>query len=152
MISEQIIIKHLAPYLESRNLFIVDIYVSTQNQIEIIIDGDNYVSVEDCADVSRYVESFLNRDIEDYALIVSSPDAHNPLKLSRQYPKHIGKDISVLTNDNKEYKGKMLSANEEEICVLFRKKERINGKNKTVEEEIRIPYNQIKKANILLPF
>lgn len=152
MISEDYIKKHLEPFLGERHLFIVDISISFQNNIEIIIDGDNYVSINDCTDVSRFVESFLNRDIEDYSLIVSSPDANKPLKISRQYPKHIGKKIQILTNENKEYKGTLTAADEKEITILTEIKNKENKKNKIIKEEIKISFQSIKKAKILLPF
>lgn len=152
MISDKLIIDNLQHFLEQKNLFIVDIRVTPQNQIELVIDGDDYVSIDDCTDVSRYIESFLNRDIEDYSLTVSSPDANKPLKLPRQYPKHTGKDILILNNDNKEIRGKIISVNEHEIGLLVKTKDTSGKKKKMIEQEIKIPFNQIKKAKIILPF
>jgi len=150
MISENLIREKLETYLESKGLFIIDISISPHNQIEITIDGDNYVSIDECVDVSRYVESFLNRDEEDFALTISSPDANKPLQIPRQYPKHIGKEISIITTENKEYKGKLTAADTEGIKVLIKLKE--NRKTKIIEEEIYLPFQKIKKAKILLPF
>jgi len=151
MISKEYITSQLKDFLDEKNLFIVDISISQDNDIEITIDGDNYVSIEQCAEVSRYIESFLNRDIEDYSLTVSSPDATKPLQFPRQYPKHIGKEIKIITLDDKEITGKILNANEIELTILIKTKEKQN-KKKTIEQEMIIPFNQIKKAIIKLPF
>lgn len=152
MISENTIKENLQEYLDAKNLFIIDIHISPHNQIEITIDGDNYVSIEECAEISRYVESFLNRDIEDYSLIVSSPDANKPLIMPRQYPKHIGKNISILTTESKELKGKLISANSNAIQLLISTKIQEGKKKKKTEQSINIEYDKIKKAKIILPF
>lgn len=150
MLSAEFIRQHLAPFLEKRNLFILDIHISPHNQIEITIDGDNYVSIDDCTEVSRFVESILNRDEEDFSLTVSSPDAHKPLISPRQYPKHTGKNIQVWTMENKEYKGTLMAAYANEIAVLIQTRNK-ETKKKTAQE-IKIPFKAIKKAKILLPF
>jgi len=152
MISENLIREKLEPYLEHRGLFIIDISISPHNQIEITIDGDNYVGIDECVDVSRYVESFLNRDEEDFSLTISSPDANKPLQTARQYPKHIGKEISVITKENKELKGKLTDADADGIKVLIKIKEKKDKKTQTIDQEIYLPFQQIKKAKILLPF
>lgn len=152
MINAEFIKSQLQDFLDTRKLFLVDIHVSPQNQIEIIIDGDEYVNIEHCTEVSRYIESFLNRDAEDFSLIVSSPDASKPLMLPRQYPKHIGKDILIFTKENKEIKGKILNVNQEEIELLTKIKDTTQKKKKRIDTEIRIPFQQIKKAKIILPF
>jgi ribosome maturation factor RimP len=151
MISKELITSQLNDFLKEKNLFIVDIAISFNNNVDVIIDGDNYVDIDQCVEVSRYIESFLNRDIEDYSLIVSSPDATKPLQLPRQYPKHIGKEIKILTNDNKEFTGKILSANESELTISLKTKDKQN-KKRIIEQEMTIPFNQIKKAKIKLPF
>lgn len=151
MITPEEIRSKLQEFLNNRNLFIIDIHISPKNEIEVIIDGDNYVSINDCTEVSRYIESFLNRDIEDFSLTVSSPDATQPLKTIRQYPKHVGKDILIHTTDNKETKGKIISVSNEELTILTKNKDP-NNKKKTIEQEIKIPFSIIRKAQILLPY
>lgn len=150
MLSAEFIKQHLEAFLQKRNLFLLDIHISPQNQIEITIDGDNYVSINDCTEVSRFVESILNREEEDFSLLISSPDAHKPLIIPRQYPKHTGKNIQILTIDNKEYKGILMAADAHEIILLIQTKNKENKKK--TKQEIKIPFNAIKKAKILLPF
>ncbi|RME14150.1 MAG: ribosome assembly cofactor RimP [Bacteroidetes bacterium] len=151
MMAPEEIRSKLQDFLDEKNLFIVDIHISPKNEIEIIIDGDNYVSINDCIEVSRYVEGFLNRDIEDFSLTVSSPDATQPLKTIRQYPKHVGKNILIHTTDNNEIKGKIISVSGEELTILTKNKDP-NNKKKTIEQEIKVPFSIIQKARILLPY
>src|SRR5437899_1979155 len=70
--------------------FIVYIIVKAGNNIFILIDNDSGVSIKDCVEMSRHVESGLNREIEDFELHVSSPGLEKPFKTLRQYQKYIG--------------------------------------------------------------
>ncbi len=152
MLSENIIQEQLSDYLETKRLFIVDLKISAHNQIELTIDGDDYVSIESCVEISRFIESRLDRSIEDFSLVVSSPDATKSLKFARQYPKHIGKDFLIHTNNDKEYKGKLVNADDTKITLLIKTKEKQNNKKKIIEQELHIPFSDIKKAKVLLPF
>ena len=60
-------------YLEGTQLSLVEATVSEDNDIEIIITRkDEGVSVDDCVNLSRHIESKLDRDKEDFSLTVSS--------------------------------------------------------------------------------
>ena len=50
------------------------------------------VTIEECAKVSRIIESGLDREIEDFELEVSSPGLNSPFKVLPQYFKNIGKE------------------------------------------------------------
>ena len=67
------------------------------NQIKVIIDGDNGVLVEDCMFVSRAIEHNLDREEEDFSLEVASAGAASPLTHTRQYIKNIGRTLEVKT-------------------------------------------------------
>ncbi len=152
MILKSYIQEKLLPFLDDRRLFIIDMHISPQNQIDITIDGDSYVSIDDCVEVSRYVESFLDRDKEDFSLQVSSPDAAKPLILPRQYYKHIGKEFLIRNIDDKEVAGVLEKADIEKIVLAYQIKEK-NGKKKVIINKVEeIPFQQIKSAKIKLKF
>ena len=58
--------------LQRDDIFVVQIKVSKNNVIEVSIDGDNGVKVEDCIELSRYIDKHLDRDKEDFELTVMS--------------------------------------------------------------------------------
>ena len=47
------------------NIFLVDLKISNDKSIKIILDGDKEVNVKDCIDISRSMEGALDRDQED---------------------------------------------------------------------------------------
>ena len=61
-------------YLETReDLFLIELKISADSNITVIIDGDQSVSLQDCLDVSRAVEFQLDREEHDFSLQVMSP-------------------------------------------------------------------------------
>lgn len=108
MISREIILELVKERLEGTDLFLVDIHVSPTNNIRILIDNENGVTVKDCVDLSRALEESLNRDEEDFQLEVSSPGLSEPLKVLQQYEKNIGRDIEVITKEGQKYKGRLI--------------------------------------------
>jgi ribosome maturation factor RimP len=134
--------------LEGSDKYVVDIQVKTGNIITVAIDGDTQVSIDDCIRLSRFIDSGLDRDIEDYELRVSSFGADKPLKLNRQYRKNIGREFKITLNDNTQLTGKLEDADKEQVMI------RTNGsKKKGIKpEEVKINFEDIKEAVIVLSF
>ncbi len=135
-------------------LFLVDIKVKPSNKIEVFVDTPANISVDECVSISKYIESNLNRDIEDFELTVSSPGIDQPFKVLNQYQKYAGKEISVLKKDGIKIIGKLSGADENEVRVELKKTERSEkGKGKqTIIENITIQLSQIKETKLILPF
>ena len=59
--------KLLASFLdENQNIFLVEKKVSSGNQIEILIDSFENISIKDCILLSRHIEFSLDRDENDF--------------------------------------------------------------------------------------
>ena len=59
-------------WLEGKDYFLVDLTVSADDSIVVVIDHADGVWIEDCAELSRFIESRLDREAEDYELEVGS--------------------------------------------------------------------------------
>lgn len=142
-------------FLSQRNdLFLYELKISTRNNIEIYIDGDELVTLQDCLDLSRAVEFNLDREEEDFSLEVSSPGLSAPFKFIRQYNKHIGREFEILTISGEILKGELKKVTEDSIELFWiekRNKEVGKGKEKIEVNKI-LNINEIKKANIVLKF
>jgi len=130
-------------------LFLVDVKVGIGNRIKVRVDSDESVLVHDCRALSKFIESNLDREKEDFELEVSSAGIDFPLTNIRQYIKNIGRSVQVLTVDGSTYKGKLLAATESEIEVANEKKEK--GK-KVVVENTTVDFNKIKETKIVISF
>lgn len=134
--------------------FIVDITVKPGNKITILLDNDNGVSIGDCVEMSRYVEAGLDREAEDFELNVMSPGLSEPFKILRQYQKNIGKEVDVVTTENKKLRGKILSADDKGIVLETKSKENVEGKKgkQLIINNISLTFNQIKKTTVVISF
>ena len=72
MILKQAIEKIAQEHLQGTALSLVEVTVSEENDIEVIITREGGVSIDDCVELSRFIESKLDRDKEDFSLMVGS--------------------------------------------------------------------------------
>lgn len=139
---------------QTSELFLIDLKINSGNQILVTIDGDRSVSLEDCAAISRSVESKLDREEEDFSIQVTSYGVTEPLKFSRQYKKNIGRKLKIKTKDSKKYKAKLTGADEDGIIIEWKQREpKPVGKGKhTVQKNLKLKYDEIKKAKVMITF
>jgi ribosome maturation factor RimP len=138
-----------------KDLFIVDIRISSSNQIQVEIDSaEGSVSIEDCIRVSRNIEHNLDRETQDFELQVSSPGLDKPFKVKQQYIKNVGRQVKVTLTSKATIEGVLKSADNDTIVVETTRKERLEGKKKkeTIVEEHPIQYHQIKETKIIITF
>lgn len=135
-------------------LFLIDLKVSDANKIEIVLDGDQGVSLQDCIEISRKVEAELDSETLDFSLDVCSAGVSSPLKFVRQYKKNIGRTLKVKTISQGEIQATLIDANEEEIVLNWKAREpKPQGKGKiTVEKNQNIPYSEIKESVVIISF
>lgn len=141
-------------WLEKKEYFLVDLTISLDDKIIVEIDHAEGVWIEDCVDLSRFIESRLNRDEEDYELEVGSAGLGQPFKVPRQYQVHVGDEIEVLTGEGKKLTGTLVDADNEKFTVSVQKKVKEEGAKRPVlvNEEITFAYNEIKYTKYLISF
>lgn len=137
-------------FLAGTDKFLVDLHISKDNRINVSIDGDNGINIDDCIELSRYIESHLDREVEDFELNVASAGLDTPLKLLRQYKKNVGRSLRVemMTGETKE--GVLVEAMDERVVLKLdlTKKQKKEG----VSDEFECPYSEIKTAKIVIKF
>jgi ribosome maturation factor RimP len=140
---------------ENPMLFLVEWKISGDNHIEILVDGDEGMSIDEIVRISRHVEHNLDREEADFSLNVSSAGVGNPLVLPRQYRKNIGRTLKITPADGgQDIEGELVSADEENILLKWEAREpKPVGKGKhTVVKEENIKYSDIKKAIVKITF
>ncbi len=145
----------LNEFLETRkDLFLIDLKFSEGDDITVILDGDNGVTLQDCLDASRAVEFNMDREEHDFSLQVMSAGLSEPLSTPRQFNKNLGREIEVMLEDSSTIEGELSKVDEEKITLILRyRKPKDIGKGKVdVEEEKEIPYSEIKKALVVIKF
>jgi len=139
---------------ENETLFLIDFSITEGNQIRVIIDGDDGVTVKDCINISRAIEHNLDRDELDFSLDVASAGVSEPLTEIRQYKKNVGRNLKVRTKEDETIEGKLDSVDEETITLKWKAREpKPIGKGKvTVQKERILSYEHIAEAKVMIIF
>ena len=154
MIEKKTICEIVEEWLKDKDYFLVEVTVSPDDKIVVEIDHKDGVWIEDCVELSRYIESRLNRDAEDFELEVGSAGIGQPFKVLQQYINHIGEEVEVLTKDGRKLSGVLKEADEQHFAVTIQKKVKEEGmkRPKMVDEELSFTYEEIKYTKYLISF
>ncbi|WP_130733545.1 ribosome assembly cofactor RimP [Flavobacterium sp. J27] len=139
---------------ERSSLFLIDLKVDDSYKINIVLDGDNGVTLQDCVDVSRAIDANLDGEKYDFSLEVASAGLSSPLKLVRQYKKNIGRNLKVKTTSAQEIEALLTEANDERITLKWKAREpkKIGKGKETVEKTVNLLYSEIKEATVIVLF
>ncbi len=134
--------------------FLVDVTISTSNEIHIMVDSDTGISINQIVEISRHVESNLDREAEDFELSVFSAGLTEPFRLVRQYKKNVGKEIEVLLTNGQKLNGLLIGVEEQAIELEVTTNEKIEGskKKELVTKVHHLEYSEIKEAKKILKF
>lgn len=136
MIDKNVVKELVNEWIEGKEYFLVDIQVSHDDKIVVEIDHADGVWIEDCVELSRYIEEHLSRDEEDYELEVGSAGLGQPFKVPQQYINFIGKDVEVLTADGKKIKGLLKAVDGNDFTVTVEEKVKVEGKKRPQLQEV----------------
>jgi ribosome maturation factor RimP len=147
---KELLIEALA---ENDSLFLIDLSFLPGNKIHVVVDGDKGVSLNECIRISRKIEHNLDREEEDFALEVTTPDIAEPIKVQRQYLKNLNRILSVKTQEEK-FEGTLIEVNEQNIVLNWKAREpKPIGKGKvTVEKTATLAYEEIIEAKVKIIF
>ncbi|MBO5894478.1 MAG: ribosome assembly cofactor RimP [Alistipes sp.] len=154
MIEAQRVIEIAEKILADTDIFVVDCKTSPVGDIELLIDSDTAVKLDDCARINRAIEAELDREVEDYSLLVASAGIGSELKLLRQYRKILGGSVEVLLKDGIKILAKLDEANEEGITLSYEEKQTVEGKKRKQSVEVTKSYKweEIKFVKEYLDF
>jgi ribosome maturation factor RimP len=116
---------------------------SASKNIQIMIESDEGVSIDNCAEVSKLARNIITMEKfieDDYNIEVSSPGINRPLYNMKDFIKYQGEKVFIELkrniNNQKRFKG-YYEVKDHIICITH--------KNETIE----ITFNDIKKANLV---
>ena len=130
--------------------YIVDVTVSSNNDIVVYFDRKEGVKIDQCVSISKYINENFDREIEDYALTVCSPGLSNPFKVKDQYINNQGKEVTVKKNDGKRISG-ILKKYDKQLTLEVKKKKK-GSKADYIINDIIIPFEQIKETKLKINF
>ena len=136
------------------SIFLVELKISDDKFIKVILDGDDELNVKDCINISRAIEGELDREQENFSLEVASPGVGSPLKFPRQYQKNLGRKLEVISNDGLKFEGKLTKVEENMIELQWKQREpKPIGKGKvTVTKNKTLTFDEISCSKVLIKF
>lgn len=149
------VIKEMAiASLPDNDLFIVDVAVSESSRpkITVLADGEQGITIDQCATISRRINKKIEEDFGPdmaYVLEVSSPGVDFPLTQPQQFKRHTGRSLKLKLQDGSEKTGKLEEVTETGLNLLEEIKQK--GKKATYVP-VQIPFGEIEKANVVISF
>ncbi len=154
MIDKNVVKQLVEEWLEGNEYFLVDVMETADDRIVVEIDHADGVWIEDCAELSRFLQEKLGEELDTYELEVGSAGLGQPFKVAQQYVNHVGKQVEVLTADGKKVVGLLTKVDGEHFVVTVQEKQHIEGKKRPVmvgvEKEFSM--NDVKSTKYVLDF
>ena len=154
MIDKHVVRQLVEEKLASGDNYLVDLEIKPGNVIIVEIDNDEAVCIDDCVELSRYLEEHLDRDVEDFELEVGSAGITSPFKVLRQYVKNIGNEVEMLLKNGTKLTGVLKAADEKGVVVTVEKQVKPEGAKRKVteEEDLSYTFEEIKYTKYLIRF
>ena len=141
-------------WLSGNDYFLVDVTFTPDDRIVVEIDHADGVWIEDCAELSRFMQECLGEELGDYELEVGSAGIGQPFKVEQQYLNHIGKDVEVLDAEGKKVQGVLKQVDGRDFVVTVKEKQKLEGKKRPQLVDVDKTFNMdnIKYTKYLLSF
>ena len=140
---------------EKGDYFLVDIQMDGGDErIVIEIDNADGVWIEDCAELSRYLQVKLGDDLGDYELEVGSAGLGQPFKVEQQYMNHVGDQVEVLTAEGQKLVGTLKSVDGRRFTVTTQEKRVPEGRKRPVKVDVDRDFSmdEVKSVKYVLNF
>lgn len=141
-------------WLSGNDYFLVDVTFTPDDRIVVEIDHADGVWIEDCAELSRFMQERLGDELGDYELEVGSAGIGQPFKVEQQYLNHIGKDVELLDAEGKKVQGVLKQVDGRNFVVTVKEKQKLEGKKRPQLVDVDKTFNMdnIKYTKYLLSF
>jgi len=140
MINSATITGLIEQHIQGTDIFVVEVAVKAGNSIRVHVDRPDGISIDECVQISRYLNEKMDRDEEDYSLEVSSPGLGAPFMVKQQYEKNMGRPIDVLYSDGTRTTGKLQSVSDHGFFL------KVKGDDKEIE------FEEVKTVKAIISF
>ncbi len=155
MIAKETVIQIVNEWMEQTPFFLVDVKITPENEIEVEFESEaEEICIDDCVDLSKFLEERLDREKEDFALEVGSAGLGQPFKVLKQYLINIGEEVEIISKAGQKFSGILKDANETGFTVTVIRKTKIEGSKKTLTMEVDETYTfaDVKSVKYLIRF
>lgn len=130
MITKEDVLAIVKQKVEADGNFIVEVDVSSSNEIRIVVDSESGIPISYCEEIDALVETNLDREKEDYSLEVSSAGICAEFKVFGQFRKNIGNKVEVTMPNGAWVRGVLIDADEAGFDIETEEKKKVEGEKK----------------------
>ena len=153
MVNKETIKTLVEEWLKKGDYFLVDIMFEG-DRIVVEIDHKEGVWIEDCAELSRYLQEQVGEELGDFELEVGSAGISQPFKVEQQYLNHIGDEVEVLTANGIKLTGVLKTVEDRKFVIVTKEKQVPEGKKRPVlvDVEKEFSMDEVKSTKYVLNF
>ena len=154
MISKDTLKTYVEEWLQENDYFLVDIMMEGDDRIAIEIDHADGVWIEDCAELSRFLQEKLGEELDDFELEVGSAGLGQPFKVEQQYRNHVGDQVEVIDAEGRKLTGTLKQVDGRRFTLTTQEKQVPEGKKRPVKVDVdrEFSMDEVKSAKYLLNF
>ena len=116
--------KILSEILENhKSLFLVELAFSSKNDIKVLLDGDEGVTLRDCTSINSEIKKKLNQDETNYSVEIGSCGIDYPLKMIRQFKKNISRKIEIIDLDDRKHTGTLAKVSKASFEIKWKERQ-----------------------------
>mgnify|MGYP002869740183 CR=1 FL=1 len=154
MITKETIKALVEEWLQKGHYFLVDIQLEADDRIVIEIDCADGVWIDDCAELSRFLQEHCGDELGDYELEVGSAGLGQPFKVEQQYLNHVDDPVEVVAADGQKIVGTLKSVDGRLFTVTTQEKQVPEGKKRPMKVDVdrQFSMDEVKSTRYLLTF
>ena len=127
--------------------------VARRRRVEVVVDGDDGVSLDAISDITRVVSDVLDgpdgtevMGEQPYVLEVGSPGTDRPLTQPKHWRRAKGRLVRAVLRNGGDVTGRVLDSDDESALL------EVPGKKKGQTEERRLTFAEVAKARVEIEF
>ena len=138
----------------AHELFVVAVNYLPDDVVEVLIDGMDGVTIDDCEAVTDAVLAAVDRDNYDFELAVAGYGISEPFVLPQHYEKNLGGEVETLTADGRKLRGVLIDADQTGFTIETTVKVKREGMKRPVAEQVeqRLDYAAVKYTKNIINF
>ena len=133
------------------NQFLIDLTISSSNQINVFIDSMEGFPISECIKFTKLIEAEFDRDVEDYELSVSSGGLDLSFTIDQQFEKNLNKEVELVAKDGLKYEGILLSYTKDTFSIEIETKELLEGKKRKSLVKKELTFDRLEDVKTIKP-
>jgi ribosome maturation factor RimP len=118
--------------LGEENAFLVHLELNEGNSILLNADSFDGMDFQRLKMVNRKIEALLDREVEDFSIVVSSPGLDKPLKVHKQYLLNVDRSLRVTLHDREILIGKLTVVDDDKITLVTKQSKKVKSETHIV--------------------